>query len=88
MDEASRDYRPGAKPQLSQQAVDTIVGTAGIKAIQAESEDLLRRYAGLVEAYKEAKGDIKGAITAYGELREQILYSYREWVALLKDPGE
>lgn len=85
VDEASRDYRPGAKPQLSQQAVDTIVGTAGIKAIQAESEDLLRRYAGLVEAYKEAKGDIKGAITAYGELREQILYSYREWVALLKD---
>ena len=85
VDEASRDYRPGVKPQLSQQAVDAIVGTAGIKAIQAESEDLLRRYAGLVEAYKEAKGDIKGAITAYGELREQVLYSYREWVALLKD---
>lgn len=85
VDEASRDYVPGSKPSLSQQAVDTVVGTAGIKAIQAESADILDRYAALVDGYKEAKGDIKGAITSFGELREHVLYDYRQWVALLKD---
>lgn len=85
VDEASRDYVPGSKPSLSQQAVDTVVGTAGIKAIQAESADILDCYAALVDGYKEAKGDIKGAITSFGELREHVLYDYREWVALLKD---
>ena len=62
-----------------------ITGTKGVSDIQSTASFILKNYTNLVNAYDDAKGDVKAVIATFIALRDYIDEIYRKYALALTD---
>lgn len=66
-------------------AMSVITGTAGIEKIQKEASAAFSSYSELVNAYESARCNVQETVTAFVELRSDIISLLRKYVMALTD---
>ena len=66
-------------------AINKIVGTKEIQAIQHEAEQIFNKHSRLTKAYDNAKSEVKANITSFVELRSDISDIFSRYATMLID---
>lgn len=66
-------------------AINKIIGTKEIQAIQHEAEQIFNKHSRLAKAYDNAKGEVKANIASFVELRSDISDIFSRYATMLVD---